>query len=444
MSSIYWLLSDEALQRRLVREIREARTPLSAYVPRTRPAAEGPRSLSIANGVATITVAGVLTPGPDMMAEYYGEANTTYADLQAALSAALDDKAVREIVWQIDSPGGSVDGLFPLLEDISDARATGGKAMRVVSDNAHSAAYGIAAAAGPITATRKTSSFGSVGVATSGFVQGGMCGKVVDLTNSDAPEKRPNLETPEGRDVIVRYLDQLAAEFMGSIAAGRGIKPEAVAAGYGRGSSMLASAALSAGLIDGIAKRKPGRSPYAALDVNRPVGYGPAGMAADTAPATPAPEAPAGDPPVETPETEPTTETPAGDPPAGDPPAALSAADVAELVAFRADRDARATAERRELIGALVTLRAETPGTAYANGVMVPRLASEPLADLRARVATLRAQPAAANGGQLKPPPAGATTLSDIEQATANDVLKRSGQAAHDRYVQLRLAKGNR
>lgn len=432
MSSVYWLLSDDAIQRRLVREIREARTPLTAYAPKAAAERSAPAPLSIANGVATIRVEGVLTPTPDPMAEFYGEANTTYTDLQESLSSALADTSVREIVWSIDSPGGSVDGFFALLGDIAEARAV--KPMRVEADNAQSAAYGIAAAVGPITATSRTASFGSVGVATSGFVQGGLCGTVVDMTDSNAPDKRPNLTTPEGRAVVTKYLDQLAAEFHVAIAQGRGLQVSDVATGYGRGASMLAQTALEAGLIDRIAARKPkgGRGAYA-LDRTQPVGYGPASMAenapapAQAEPAQPAPiDAPAGDPPVE-------PEAPAGDPPAGDPPAnALSAAERAELLEFRAERDARATAERRALVGELVAVGAERPATAYASGQIVARLASEPLAELRTRVAALKAQPHVASAPQL-PPPVGASAddgLSAAERERAETITDAKQRAS--------------
>jgi ClpP class serine protease len=245
-SPLYWLLSHEALQVRLVRAIREARTPLTAKAP----APSTPSPLLISGNAALITVRGVLTPTPDKDAAWFGEPNTLYPDLQAALQTALDTSAVSKIVWDIDSPGGAVDGLFALLDDITAAR--GKKPMNAWADNAHSAAYGLAAAVGRITATSRMASFGSVGVATSGFIQGGLCGTVVDIASSDAPEKRPDLATAEGKAVVQRYLDQIAGEFMSSIAKGRGVSVDTVRKSYGRGSSMLAGPAKDAGLIDGI------------------------------------------------------------------------------------------------------------------------------------------------------------------------------------------------
>lgn len=420
MGPHYWLLSDEALQARMARafgRVVMARSRAAAAEP--EPAA--PKSLSVENGVATIRVAGVLTPTPDADAEWFGEANTTYPDLQAALGAALSDKKVSEIVWSIDSPGGSVDGYFALLDDIADARASGAKPMRVLAENAHSAAYGIAAAAGPITATGRLSSFGSVGVATSAFVLGKMIGETVHLTSSDAPEKRPDVATPEGRAVVTRYLDQLAGEFMSAIATGRGVKVEDVASGYGRGSSMLAGAAKAAGLIDAVAPRVRGRT----LTDAKSAGTVPGRMAtdhpADTADAT-SPEA-ALPIPVEV-----------------DLSAlnALTAAEREELAELRADRASREATERRSLLTELVGLGAETPATAWIDGAPAPRLAAESLSDMRSRVAALRlAKPAAGH----TPPPSGGTGEEQLEDFERRDAAKIKDPDARARFVAGRLAR---
>lgn len=417
---LYWLMSHEALQLRVVRAIREARTPLAPRPPRAAAQGEGglPAPLKIEGRTATITVTGVLTPTPDMMAEYYGEPNTTYSDLQDSLRASLADRNVREIVWSIDSPGGSVDGLFGLLDAIENAREAGAKPMRVEAVNAHSAAYGIAAAVGkPIIATSRMASFGSVGVATSGFIQGGICGTVVDLTNTDAPEKRPDLSKPEGKAVVVSYLDQLAEEFMGSIARGRGVSVDAVRAGYGRGSSMLAGAALNAGLIDEITDP---RANVRTDLTDAPTQGTVAGSMATVPPVEPpAPVAPEPQP------------TPVALAPVVAPVPSLSDEERAELAAFRAEREAKNTAERRELITDLVRLGAETPATAWQNDAPVDRLASEPLASLRSRVEALRvAKPKAA---EPRPPVASDTDdLSDAERAR----LEKITDAKHrERYL---------
>lgn len=91
---------------------------------------------------------------------------------------------------------------------------------------------------------------------------------------------------------------------------------------------------------------------------------------------------------------------------------------VKELAAARvkldADRDALEASERRSLVTELVTLKAETPGTAWERDAAgniptgdarkpVKRLASESLESLRERVAALKPT-APPRRGEIKPP----------------------------------------
>jgi hypothetical protein len=252
-----------------------------------------------------------------------------------------------------------------------------------------------------------------------------MIGKVVHLTNSDAPEKRPEVATPEGRAVVTRYLDQIAAEFMGTIAKGRGVLPAAVAAGYGRGSSMLAGPAKAAGLIDEIAARASVGArtdlTYARTAASVPICM--SNLAAEETPdAKPAEPTPAEPAPVEPkPEPAPAPAEPAPNasaaPAAADAPRLITAAEFTEFAALRAERAERLTAERRALVTELVALGAETPATAWVAGAMAPRLASEDLASMRERVAALRAAKPAT---PLQPPAvAEFAGLSEVEAETA-------------------------
>lgn len=80
---------------------------------------------------------------------------------------------------------------------------------------------------------------------------------VVTLTNTDSPDKRPDLTTDEGKAVIVKYLDQINLEFTTAIAQGRGVSLKDVTEGFGRGASMTAIEAKRLGLIDKIATTAP-------------------------------------------------------------------------------------------------------------------------------------------------------------------------------------------
>jgi ClpP class serine protease len=212
-----------------------------------------PRGMTIAGATAEIRVEGVLTKKPDFFAMFFGGGNTTYANIRAAVGLAAISAGVKDVVLRVDSPGGSVDGLFEAMGALAEFRANSGKKIRVVAENAQSAAYGLAAAAGPIEAVGRGASFGSIGTAASFYLYD----KVVTLTNTDSPDKRPDLTTPEGKAVVVKYLDALNDEFVQGIAQGRGVTPKEVAEGFGRGASMTAPEAKRLGLIDKIASTAP-------------------------------------------------------------------------------------------------------------------------------------------------------------------------------------------
>ena len=213
----------------------------------------GPRSLRIASDVAEIRVEGVLTKHPDFWAWLLGLGNTTYSDLIEAIAVAKSDPAVKRVELYIDSPGGEASGLFDTFAALQDLRAT--KPVTVTAASAYSAAYGIAAVAGPIKATNAAAMFGSVGVATQAWLRD----NIVSITNTESPDKRPDLSTEEGRAVVVRELDAIFDLFAEAIADGRtsagaNVSREDVADRFGRGASFVAGDAKKRGMIDSVAK----------------------------------------------------------------------------------------------------------------------------------------------------------------------------------------------
>lgn len=251
-----WLLAPNVLARLI--EAHRAQTDASAIVAwsdataaREAEAAarDGkPQNLTFAGSTAEIRVEGVLTKRPDFWAWLLGMGNTTYTSIREALALAENERSVKSIVLSVDSPGGNVDGLFETLDAIAAHRASSAKPLRVRAENAQSAAYGIAAAAGPIEAVSRAASFGSIGTAVSFLVDP----DVVTLTNTDSPDKRPDVTTPEGKAVVVKYLDQINAEFVRAIARGRDVGAKRVTETFGRGASFTAPSALELGMIDKI------------------------------------------------------------------------------------------------------------------------------------------------------------------------------------------------
>ncbi len=266
-----WLLSNEAIEdayavrKDLLLHSAEAQQAYAAAVAAGRVKTGAERVAKTRDdGVTEIQVEGVLTREPLACAWFTGEKNTAYNDIIAALDAAKADANVKSVLLRVDSPGGNVDGLFDALAAIQAFT----KPISVLANMACSAAFAIAAAAGKITATNPAATFGSIGVAASLRRDPG----VVSLTSTEAPDKRPDVTTDEGKAVIVRYLDATHDLFADAIAVGRGTTIAKINTEFGRGASLLAEEAFRRGMIDSVVPMpKTSNSRTAAGDETGPI-----------------------------------------------------------------------------------------------------------------------------------------------------------------------------
>ena len=180
------------------------------------------------------------------MAYLLGSGNTTYSDIISALASAEKNPNIKNITLSIDSPGGTVSGLFDALAAMEAIN----KPMKaVVSNVAASAAYAIAAQADEIVATNDAARFGSVGV----VVHTSVYEEDIAITSTNAPKKAPDLSTDEGVAMVREELDALHEVFVDSISRGRGASSEKINADFGQGATLLAKEALKRGMIDGVA-----------------------------------------------------------------------------------------------------------------------------------------------------------------------------------------------
>jgi ClpP class serine protease len=205
------------------------------------------RIMTVDGEVANINVTGVLTNKPDFIAWLFGGGNTTYSEINSALAAAEKSKKISSVQMNIDSPGGSVSGLFDTIENMQSFSKP---INSVVINQAASAAYGLASQSDSITASNKSSTVGSIGVAVDMHVSN----DVISITSTKAPKKRPDAKTDEGVEVIREELDAIHDLFVEAIASGRGIKQEEVNKSFGQGGSFLADEALKRGMIDVVNK----------------------------------------------------------------------------------------------------------------------------------------------------------------------------------------------
>ena len=208
------------------------------------------RIMSIAGDTADIHIRGVLTDTPSFMALIFGGGNTTYPDIISAIASAEQNDDISNIILSVDSPGGHIDGLFSAISAIALAEKP---VKAIVSNQATSAAFALAAQADEVVALNEASRFGSVGVKASFFVSE----NEVDITSTKAPKKAPDVTTEEGKADIRAELDPIHDIFVSSIAKGRDTTTEKVNADFGQGGTVLAEEAIKRGMIDSISNSIP-------------------------------------------------------------------------------------------------------------------------------------------------------------------------------------------
>ena len=198
----------------------------------------------VQDGIAHVGINGPLMARPNPIMRFFGMNHTGYSEVLEALAIADADPKVKSVQLNVNSPGGQASGLFAVTDAIKSLT----KPVVAVADYAASAAYAIAAATGRIEARGPASTFGSIGVAAEFAVDE----KVVTITSTESPDKRPDVTTEEGRAVIRSQLDAIHELFVSTIADTRGTSASEVNEKFGRGRTFLAGEARSRGMIDDI------------------------------------------------------------------------------------------------------------------------------------------------------------------------------------------------
>lgn len=77
-------------------------------------------------------------------------------------------------------------------------------------------------------------------------------GKTIEIVSSQSPNKRPDINTKEGRAKIQARVDELAEVFIAKIARNRGITAVDVVKNFGAGDVAVGQYAVRNGLADGL------------------------------------------------------------------------------------------------------------------------------------------------------------------------------------------------
>lgn len=213
------------------------------------------RIMSKAGRTARISVSGMLTNSPNWFAVIFGGGNTLYPEVIKAIAMAEQDSEVDEIEMYFDTPGGSVAGLFDTVAAIQSAKKP---VKAVIGNQAASAGYILASVADEVVAVNRASSVGSFGVAID--MSFSTDEELVSITNTESPDKRPDMKTAEGQAVVRKHLDALYDLFADSVATARGVTVEKMNQDFGRGAMFLAEEAVKRGMIDRVEGQKPALS----------------------------------------------------------------------------------------------------------------------------------------------------------------------------------------
>lgn len=248
-----WLAADSlALRQESARQLAQGPVLFAGWMDDEEDDEEGP-GYEVQDGVATICVEGALM---DRACWWWDG----YDALQARVERAHADPAVKVLLFDLDSPGGMVAGLFDCMRALRTAKARSGKrCVAWVGSGAYSACYGIASTCDEI-AVSDTAGVGSVGVITSltsyakMLEENGIDVRVVSSgeEKTDGHGAIPISKAAEGR--ARARVAELAAMLFAEVGAGRsGLTVDALTAldggvRYGR-------AAIAAGLADRVSMR---------------------------------------------------------------------------------------------------------------------------------------------------------------------------------------------
>lgn len=193
--------------------------------------------VSIVGSTAILNIRGPMARYSDMFSDISGMSSTE--KLSAAFAELDADEQVSRIILEIDSPGGTVNGIAEFAELIASAATP---VVSHITGLGASAAYWVASQTDAIYVSR-TAITGSIGV------------------RGEAPDK------PGEKTIVSKYapakagsasaskalIDRVETEFHEAVASGRGVTVEHVREHFGQGGVFVGGDAVDAGLADSVA-----------------------------------------------------------------------------------------------------------------------------------------------------------------------------------------------
>ncbi|MDA8122253.1 MAG: signal peptide peptidase SppA [Deltaproteobacteria bacterium] len=220
-----------------------------------KPLSNEQKPYDVVDGVAVICMEGIVAKRMSIFTKISGGMSTYH--IQEQINAAMADGDVHAIALNVDSPGGSVDGVAELADHIY--RMRGKKPIVAFTDGMMaSAAYWIASAADSIFISGDTAQVGSIGVVASHVdvskAEEKYGVKTTEITAGKYKRIASRYEplSQEGRQTIQELVDYIYTAFVGDVARHRGVSEEQVLEQMADGRLFLGRQAVTAGLVDGV------------------------------------------------------------------------------------------------------------------------------------------------------------------------------------------------
>jgi len=225
------------------------------------------RTLALVAGILVVLIglrgAGLSGAGAHLTRLSVNGIITEDRKLLEAVRAAGKDDNIKALIVSINSPGGSVSGgesLYRAIAGVAEKKPV----IAVMHGLAASAGYMVALPANRVFASDSTIT-GSIGVLLeTGEVSGLMekLGVSAEAITSGPLKDQPSFTrplTPAGREALKAIVSDMYDMFVGMVATGRHMDPDAVRA-LADGRAFTGRQALKLGLIDAIGDEQDGRN----------------------------------------------------------------------------------------------------------------------------------------------------------------------------------------
>jgi signal peptide peptidase SppA len=220
------------------------------------PLANEQKPYDVLGNVAVVPLVGVLAKRANLFMRISGGTSTQIVGDWLAQAAA--DPSVAAIVLEIDSPGGQVDGVQQLAQQVRQIRVDGKPVAAWINGVGASGAYWIASAAERIVMADQTTLVGSIGVVATHVDVSKREQALGVKTTEITAGKYKRIASPyaalteEGRDVLQEQVDAIYSVFVEQVAANRDVPVGQVLSDMADGRVFIGQAAIDAGLVDGV------------------------------------------------------------------------------------------------------------------------------------------------------------------------------------------------